>query len=56
MTRTTIIGNATGSVMPNPAYYGFEWPEVQAVLDRGQALWDKRGVIGGERQSLKRLV
>ena len=52
MTRPTIIGNATGSVMPNPAYYGFEWPELQTILDRGQALWNKRGEIGRERQAL----
>jgi chromosome segregation ATPase len=52
MTNPTIIGNATGSVMPNPAYYGFDWPELQAVLDRGQALFDKRGEIGRERQAL----
>jgi chromosome segregation ATPase len=52
MTNPTIIGNATGSVMPNPAYYGFEWPELQAALDRGQALWNKRGEIGRERQAL----
>ena len=52
MTNPTIIGDATGSVMPNPAYYGFEWPELQAVLGRGQALWNKRGEIGRERQAL----
>jgi acetolactate synthase regulatory subunit len=52
MTNPTIIGDATGSVMPNPAYYGFEWPELQAALDRGQALWNKRGEIGRERQAL----
>ena len=52
MTTPTIIGNATGSTMPNPAYYGFEGPELQAVLDRGQALWNKRGEIGRERQAL----
>jgi hypothetical protein len=52
MTKPAIIGNATGSWMPNPAYYGFEWPELQAVLDRGQALWGKRGEIGRERQAL----
>ena len=52
MAKPTIIGNASGSVMPNPAYYGFEWPELQAVLDRGQALWDKRGEMGRERQAL----
>ena len=38
--------------MPNPAYYGFEWPELQTILDRGQALWNKRGEIGRERQAL----
>ena len=52
MTNPTIIGNASGSVMPNPAYYGFEWPELQTILDRGQALWDKRGEMGRERQAL----
>ena len=52
MTNPTIIGDATGGVMPNPAYYGFEWPELQSVLDRGQALWNKRGEIGRERQAL----
>ena len=52
MTKPTIIGDATGSVMPNPAYYGFDWPELQAALDRGQALWNKRGEIGRERQAL----
>jgi hypothetical protein len=52
MTKATIIGNAAGSVIPNPAYYGFEWPELQAVLDRGQALWNKRSEIGRERQAL----
>jgi hypothetical protein len=52
MTRTTIIGNATGTTMPNPKYYGFEWPELQAVLDRGQALWDQKSEIGRERQVL----
>ena len=52
MTNPTILGNATGSTMPNPAYYGFEWPEIQAVLDRGQALWDQKGEIGRERQAL----
>jgi hypothetical protein len=53
MTNPTIIGNASGSVMPNPAYYGFEWPELQTILDRGQALWNKRGEIGRERQALR---
>jgi hypothetical protein len=52
MTKSTIVGNANGSVMPNPAYYGFDWPELQAALDRGQALWNKRGEMGRERQSL----
>lgn len=52
MTKPTIMGNANGSVMPNPAYYGFDWPELQAVLDRGQALWNKRNEMGRERQSL----
>ena len=52
MAKPTIIGNASGSVMPNPAYYGFEWPELQTILDRGQALWDKRGEMGRERQAL----
>src|SRR5918998_1082624 len=52
MTKPTIIGNATGSTMPNPTYYGFEWSEVQAVLDRGQTLWDKKSEIGRERQAL----
>ena len=52
MTNPTIMGNATGSTTPNPAYYGFQWPELQAVLDRGQALWDKKNEIGRERQSL----
>src|SRR5918995_584409 len=37
MTNPTIIGDATGSVMPNPAYYGFEWPELQAVLVKAEA-------------------
>jgi hypothetical protein len=49
MTNPTMIGNATGSTMPNPAYYGFEWPDLQAVLDRGQAIWDKRNEIGREQ-------
>jgi hypothetical protein len=52
MTTPTIIGDATGSTMPNPAYYGFDWPELQAALDRGQALWDKKGEIGREQQAL----
>jgi len=52
MTNPTIIGDATGSWMPNPAHYGFDWPELQAVLDRGQALFDRRGEIGREQQDL----
>ena len=52
MTKPDIIGDAAGSWMPNPAFYSFEWPEVQAVLDRGQALWDKRVEMGQERQAL----
>jgi hypothetical protein len=54
MTNPTILGNATGSVMPNPAYYGFDWPELQAVLDRGQALWDQRSEMGREQQELRK--
>jgi hypothetical protein len=53
MTKPEIIGNASGSRMPNPAYYGFEWPEVQAVLERGQALWDQNNEIERERQALQ---
>ena len=52
MTKPTIMGNATGSHLPNPAYYGFDWPELQAVLDRGQALFNRRVEIGREQQNL----
>jgi hypothetical protein len=38
MTEPEIIGDASGSWMPNPAYYGFERPELQAILDRGRVL------------------
>lgn len=53
MTKPDIIGDAAGSWMPNPAHYGFQWPEVQAVLDRGQALWDKQAEMAQERQALQ---
>jgi hypothetical protein len=36
MTNPTIIGNATGSTMPNPAYYGFEWSECGRQLTFGE--------------------
>ena len=52
MTNPRIIGDAAGSWMPNPAHYGFDWPEVQAVLDRGQALWDKQVEMAQEWQGL----
>jgi multidrug resistance efflux pump len=52
MTNPRIIGDAAGSWMPNPAHYGFQWPEVQAVLNRGQALWDKGVGMAQERQAL----
>ena len=59
MSKPDIIGDAAGSWMPNPAHYGLEWPEIQAVLGRGQALWDKEVQMSRERQALgeeKRLL
>jgi len=53
MTKPEIIGDANGSWMPNPAHYGFEWPELQAILDRGQALWDKEVEMANERRALE---
>ena len=52
MTNPTLIGDGAGSHMPNPSHYGFDWPELQAVLDRGQALFNRRNEIGRERQAL----
>jgi hypothetical protein len=47
-----IIADGRGSYSPNPAHYGFDWPDVQAVFDRGQRLWERGTELGSERQDL----
>ncbi len=41
-----IIADGTGVYSPNPRFYGFDWPEVQAVFDRGHRLFEKRNELG----------
>jgi len=59
MTRETterpapqIIADGAGSYSPNPAHYGFDWPDVQAAFDRGQRLFDARNELGLEQKHL----
>jgi hypothetical protein len=47
-----IIADGSGSYSPNPAHYGFDWPEVQAVFERGQRLFERRSELGHEQQDL----
>jgi hypothetical protein len=59
MTRETterpapqLIADGAGSYSPNPAHYGFDWPDVQAAFDRGQRLFERRSELGREQQDL----
>jgi hypothetical protein len=47
-----IIANGAGTYSPNPAFYGFHWPDVQAAFDRGQRLFERRSELGREQQDL----
>jgi chromosome segregation ATPase len=47
-----IIADGTGVYSPNPRFYGFDWPEVQAVFDRGHRLFERRSELGHEQQDL----
>jgi chromosome segregation ATPase len=47
-----IIANGAGAYSPNPRFYGFDWPEVQAVFERGQRLFERRSELGREQQGL----
>ncbi len=46
------IANGSGSYYPNPAFYAFDWPDVQAAFDRGQRLFERRNELGHEQQDL----
>ncbi len=52
MHSEAIIADGAGSYSPNPAFYGFDWPEVQAVFDRGHRLFERRNALGREQQDL----
>ncbi len=47
-----IIADGSGSYSPNPAHYGFNWPDIQAVFDRGHRLFERRDALGREQQDL----
>jgi chromosome segregation ATPase len=47
-----IIANGSGSYSPNPAFFGFHWPDVQAAFDRGHRLFERRNELGREQQGL----
>ncbi len=47
-----LIADGAGSYSPNPAHYGFNWPDVQAAFDRGQRLFERRSELGREQQDL----
>lgn len=50
--RESIIADGTGSYSPNPKFYGFSWPDVQAVFERGHRLFERRSALGREQQDL----
>jgi len=59
MTRETterpapqIIADGAGVYSPNPRFYDFDWPDVQAAFDRGQRLYDARNELGLEQKHL----
>jgi chromosome segregation ATPase len=47
-----IIADGAGSYSPNPSHFGFNWPDIQAVFDRGQRLFERRDALGHEQQDL----
>jgi chromosome segregation ATPase len=47
-----IIANGAGAYWPNPRFYGFDWPEIQGLFDRGEQLFRRRAEIGREQQDL----
>ncbi len=47
-----LIADGSGSYSPNPVFYGFHWPDVQAVFERGQRLFEKRNELGHFQQDL----
>ena len=47
-----IIADGAGVYSPNPVFYDFDWPDVQAAFDRGQRLYDARTELGREQQDL----
>jgi hypothetical protein len=47
-----IIANGAGTYSPNPAHYGFEWPNVQAAFETGHRLFERRSQLGHEQQDL----
>lgn len=52
MHSEAIIANGAGLYSPNPAFYGFDWPDVQAVFERGHRLFERRDALGREQQDL----
>jgi hypothetical protein len=52
MHSEAIIADGSGSYWPNPIFYGFHWPEVQAVFERGHRLFERRDELGHEQVSL----
>jgi hypothetical protein len=50
--REAIIADGSGSYSPNPIFYGFHWPELQAVFERGHRLFERRDELGREQVSL----
>jgi chromosome segregation ATPase len=51
-TTESIIADGSGSYYPNPAHYGFHWPDVQPVFERGHRLFERRSELGREQQGL----
>jgi hypothetical protein len=47
-----IIADGAGGYRPNPAFFGFDWPDVQRAFDRGQRLFDARNELGLEQKHL----
>ena len=50
--REAIIADGTGAYSPNPKFYGFDWPDVQAVFERGHRLFERRNALGREQEDL----
>ncbi len=52
MEAQQLIADGTGVNSPNPRFYGFDWPEIQNVFERGHRLFEKRNELGYLQQDL----